>query len=142
MREPHKFPMVLSGVMIFLLSKFVQIRREKTILNIFKSSSVAPVHCPILPLDLISILSSLRIWTLRHASRKPYSSSTRLQFYFRCHSSSSLPCGSWRMGSLREVGSWTGMSSGRRIRSGSLLLWVAPCSAGLARRILISSSRS
>ena len=26
MREPHKFPMVLTGVMIFLLCKFVRIQ--------------------------------------------------------------------------------------------------------------------
>ncbi len=142
MREPHKFPRVLSGVMIFLLSKFVQTRRQIILNTLFKSSLAVLAHCPILPLDLISILSSLRIWTRRHALRKPYSSSIRSRSCFPCRSSCSLPCGSWKMGCLLEVGSRIGMSSGRRIRSGFLLSWAPRYSAGLERRILISLSRS
>jgi len=100
------------------------------------------VHFLISPSDLTSIRLSSRTLTLRRASHRPCSSSIRSRFCFPCHSSCSLLCGSWRMVSSLEVGSWTGMSSGKRTCSGSLLSWAAQHLAGSARRTLTSSSHS
>ncbi|KAH9989449.1 transmembrane amino acid transporter protein-domain-containing protein [Russula vinacea] len=87
MREPHKFPMVLSGVMIFLLVLF--------------GGAGALSY-----LTFGSDINTVVLKNLDSSSRltQAFSSCIRSRFCFPCHCSSSPPCGSWRMGSSLEVG--------------------------------------
>lgn len=123
MREPQKFPRVLSGVMLVVAVLFAGFGAMGYAAYGSDIQTVVIVNLPqddkfvqVVQLICASIFPSPPFFPKQCArdGAEPCSLQTRLRSYFRCHFSFSPPSGSWRTVSSPGRGNTTRRSSGRR----------------------------